>query len=165
MPYRVFGQDNERNRVDPALPLSLNHKPIYAMPYQQYDGKYKNGSDARYISVGFAQWDNDDDLSLKIMRFVVQKWSRQSEELPLHRVFDSALFLAKCLFDNAKGTVIIEKNCFENQDNEIEVTRENLSEEDIEHYDALIAENIDSLRQRLNSLYAILKSMKQRNKF
>lgn len=33
------------------------------------------------------------DLSAKVWRYTGEKWSRQSEELPIHRVFDLASLL------------------------------------------------------------------------
>lgn len=69
-------------------PTHLNHKPIITVDdYDTIDGKYVKNSDAKALSVGFAQWD-EDDLSAKVWRHTGDRWSRQSEELPLHRIFD-----------------------------------------------------------------------------
>ncbi|MCX5896128.1 MAG: DUF6530 family protein, partial [Proteobacteria bacterium] len=67
------------------LPLHLDHKPVYALPYEHFD--YVEDTDARFISIGLAQYDPD-DVSIKVFRHTGEKWTRQSEELPLHRVID-----------------------------------------------------------------------------
>ena len=52
----------------------------------------KNKTDAEGLSIGLAQWNSqgNTDLSAKVWRYTGEKWSRQSEELPLHRVLDLA---------------------------------------------------------------------------
>lgn len=42
------------------LPQHLDHKPVYAMPYQHFDGISPPGTDARYISIGNAQYNQND---------------------------------------------------------------------------------------------------------
>jgi hypothetical protein len=51
-------------------------------------------TDAKALSIGSAQYD-ENKLSLKVWRYVEDRWSRQSEELPIYRNLDlSILFLA-----------------------------------------------------------------------
>lgn len=79
------------------IPTHLMHKPILAVEgYDKIDGPYAGHTDAKGLSLGGAQWDND-ELSLKVWRHTDEKWSRQSEELPLHRVLDLATLLCKAL--------------------------------------------------------------------
>lgn len=68
-----------------------NHKPIIACPYETID-QY---GDAKFISVGRAQYGNDDDATVKIWRWAENgdRWSRQSEEIPISRVADMCLML------------------------------------------------------------------------
>ena len=42
-------------------------------------------SDAKFISVGRAQYNND-ELSVKMFRWSGNRWSRQSEEVPIQRL-------------------------------------------------------------------------------
>ena len=75
------------------IPAHLKHKPIIQVEnYDYIDGPYANGSDAKGLSVGIAQWNRPGwtDLSAKVWRNTDNRWSRQSEELPLHRVIDLA---------------------------------------------------------------------------
>lgn len=163
MPYKEFGSQLNF-KPDNNLPLDLEHKPLYAMPYQRFDGIYKTKTDARYLSVGLAQWGHD-DISLKIMRFTGDKWSRQAEELPLHRVFDSAIFLAKVLFDNEYETVEVERKTFEEQNAAFQVKKENTTDVEQKQFDEYLEKNGDLLKRRLNSLYHALDGLKSRGKF
>lgn len=81
------------------VPKHLSHKPIIAVnDYDKIDALYANKTDARALSIGQAQY--DDEISLKVFRIVGGKWSRQSEELPIHRNLDlSILFLASLMTD------------------------------------------------------------------
>ncbi len=83
-------------------PKHLKHKPIISVNnYNKIDGKYRNRTDAEALSVGLAQYDNT-DISAKVWRYdrANNKWSRQSEELPLHRVLDlSILTIASFIKD------------------------------------------------------------------
>lgn len=49
-------------------------------------------TDTKGLSLGLAQWNDRGkvDISAKVWRYTGEKWSRQSEELPLHRVLDLA---------------------------------------------------------------------------
>ena len=73
------------------LPTDLKHKPIVFVNYADKDA---NARDAKFLSIGKAQWDSN-DLSAKVIRWDGdnQKWARQSEELPLWRVLDLAKLL------------------------------------------------------------------------
>lgn len=75
-------------------PTWLSHKPIITVAdYDKMDGIYIGGTDARALSIGRAQYD-DTQFSAKVFRETEEgKWSRQSEELPLHRVLDLAVLL------------------------------------------------------------------------
>lgn len=72
------------------IPQHLKHKPILAVKdYDLIDGEFEKKSDAKALSIGQAQWDNK-QLSAKVLRYKDNRWSPQSEELPLHRVLDLA---------------------------------------------------------------------------
>ncbi len=68
--------------------------------YAPHDGIYKNHTDVQSLSVGRAQFD-DDEISAKVFRRVNGRWSRQSEELPLHRVFDLGTVVLKSILQSA----------------------------------------------------------------
>jgi hypothetical protein len=72
-----------------GVPMGLSHKPILACDYSAYTNA---NDDAKYLSIGHAQYDYD-AASIKIFRHTGGQWSRQSEELPIHRVGDLALLL------------------------------------------------------------------------
>lgn len=80
------------------IPTTLKHKPvIIAEDYENIDGRYAYQTDAKGLSLGLAQWNDRGkvDISAKVWRYTGEKWSRQSEELPLHRVIDLAIFVCR----------------------------------------------------------------------
>lgn len=85
-------------------PKHLGHKPILSVnDYDKIDAQYNNNSDVKALSIGTAQYDFD-EISLKVWRHTGNRWSRQSEEIPLHRNIDlNILLIASLLKDiNAK---------------------------------------------------------------
>ncbi|MFZ2539290.1 MAG: DUF6530 family protein [Oscillospiraceae bacterium] len=79
------------------IPTTLKHKPvIVSEDYDKVDGRIQK-SDAKGLSIGLAQWNDRGkvDVSAKVWRYTGEKWSRQSEEMPLHRVIDLALFVCR----------------------------------------------------------------------
>jgi hypothetical protein len=80
------------------IPTVLKHKPvIISENYENIDGKNAFHSDAKGLTLGLAQWNDRGkvDISAKVWRYTGEKWSRQSEELPLHRVLDLAILIVK----------------------------------------------------------------------
>ncbi len=64
-------------------PKHLSHKPLVSVnDYDKVDGMYRNNTDAKALSIGYAQYDND-EIAMKVWRHVNGHWSRQSEELPV----------------------------------------------------------------------------------
>ena len=79
-------------------PTHLKHKPIIEVTdYDGIDGPYAGNSDAKCLSLGVAQWNDGmgTTLSAKVWRQSDGRWSRQSEELPLHRVIDLATLVCE----------------------------------------------------------------------
>ena len=144
------------------IPTHLSHKPIVKLEeYSQLDGRFKNKTDAEGLSIGLAQWNSqgNTDLSAKVWRYTGEKWSRQSEELPLHRVLDLAIFICKIKQiindkkegDNLKiqgGEMVIEKS----YDNDCIV-------EDLKTLSRFLEENNDYIDIRLKELSRILRSL------
>lgn len=80
------------------IPTTLKHKPvIVAEDYARIDGRSAYSTDAKGLSLGLAQWNDRGqvDISAKVWRYTGEKWSRQSEELPLHRVLDLAILTCR----------------------------------------------------------------------
>ena len=71
MPYTV---NTTNYQVSQPLPQYLGHKPVFTTPYESFDGIYTNNTDAKCISVGLAQYDQN-DVSVKIMRHTGSQWS------------------------------------------------------------------------------------------
>lgn len=76
-----------------TIPTHLSHQPIVAVDrYDLIDGPFASNTDAQSISLGRAQYDPA-HFSAKVFRQVNSQWSRQSEELPMHRVLDLAILI------------------------------------------------------------------------
>lgn len=101
-------------------PKHLAHKPIISVNnYDEIDALYAENTDVKALSIGKAQYNND-QISLKVWRHTDEKWSRQSEELPIHRNLDlSILFLAALSTNTASRYP--KSNLREVVDNESEV--------------------------------------------
>ena len=85
------------------IPTWLKHKPIYAVKrYDKIDGFYKGESDVIGLSLGKAQWSDDNFVpSVKVWRDIENeenhrfRISRQSEETTLTRALDLAALVIK----------------------------------------------------------------------
>lgn len=78
---------------------------IVTEDYENIDGRKAYNTDAKGLSLGLAQWNDRGklDISAKVWRYTGEKWSRQSEELPMHRVLDLAILTCRSYlyFQNA----------------------------------------------------------------
>jgi len=80
------------------IPENLKHKPVIKVEdYDTVDGRYALHTDAKGLSLGLAQWNDRGkvDISGKVWRHTGEKWSPQSEELPLSRILDLAILVAQ----------------------------------------------------------------------
>ncbi|OHD11807.1 MAG: hypothetical protein A2086_03035 [Spirochaetes bacterium GWD1_27_9] len=155
------------------IPVDLKHKPVIVSDnYDVVDGRYANSSDAKGLSLGLAQWNERGkvEISAKIWRHTGEKWSRQSEEMPLHRVLDLAILICKTklYFSNLYHT---DKKDFPNypqidriglQGNAMNVAvceaNEHI-EEDIKLFDSCLHQDDEILSERLKILSDLLKKM------
>jgi hypothetical protein len=163
MPFSTTPSTTSYSPSEP-LPQHLDHKPVYALPYEHFDGMWANETDVRYISIGIAQYDPG-EISIKTMRHTGKKWTRQAEELPLHRVIDMTLFLTKALFDCQDGIVTIPPNTFPNQTSTIRISREELrTRRELARYDAFLERNALLFKERLQALAKVLDELKRTGK-
>jgi len=117
---------------DYKIPTWLKHKPVIVIENYHNVGGY----DAKGLSLGLAQWNDrgNVDISAKIWRHTDNKWSRQSEEMPLKRVLDLAILICKSYL-HLENSNEIEKNNFAFEDilvygnNELKIQ---ICEDDIE---------------------------------
>jgi len=101
----------------------LRHKPVFLVPYADHDGPYVGETDCLYLSLGWAQYDPR-SASLKTLRHSGSKWSRQSEEIPLHRAVDLVIVLARAIrhmLGSHPNNVTFPANTFENQASEVTI--------------------------------------------
>lgn len=80
------------------IPTTLKHKPVIVVEdYDKIDGNQALDTDAKGLSLGLAQWNDRGkvDISGKVWRHTGEKWSRQSEELPITRILDLAILVTR----------------------------------------------------------------------
>jgi len=135
------------------VPEHLSHKPIIAVnDYDKIDAIYANDTDVRALSIGQAQYD-EDELSVKIWRHTGNKWSRQSEEMPLHRALDLSILTIGAILTDTKAkyplTSLREEIVLENRVAEIK-----------DYY----KQNEKMLRPRLEELRKILNTFFDKEK-
>ncbi|MHB9131152.1 MAG: DUF6530 family protein [Armatimonadota bacterium] len=109
------------------IPKQLKHKPILVLEnYDAIDGlRAGKETDAKGLSIGWAQWNGpgDNEMSAKVWRHSGEKWSRQSEELPFHRVFDLAIMITDAMLWNQ--TIGPTHHQIQGEDVEVSIDKEN----------------------------------------
>lgn len=155
------------------IPISLKHKPvIISEDYDRIDGRFAGESDAKGLSVGLAQWNDrgNVDASAKIWRYTGEKWSRQSEEMPLHRVLDLAILVcrSKLFLQNAyrrpqlfdKNNPEIDRIPIQGGAMDISICTDNpFIDKDIELFRDAMSKDDELISERLHRLSALLKDM------
>ena len=155
------------------IPTDLKHKPVIVVEdYSNVDGRNAYHSDAKGLSLGLAQWNERGrvDISAKVWRHTGQRWSRQSEELPLHRVLDLAILVcrAKLYFDEAyrypkfydPENPVIDRVGLQGDAMTVAVCTENEKiDEDIQLFMDALARDGELIGERLRTLARILKEM------
>ncbi|NMB02758.1 MAG: hypothetical protein GX971_14765 [Firmicutes bacterium] len=155
------------------IPTTLKHKPvIVAEDYSNVDGRQAYDSDAKGLSLGLAQWNERGkvDISAKVWRHTGERWSRQSEELPLHRVLDLAILVcrSKQHFDEAyrlehlydPQNPIIDRVGLQGDAMTVAICTDNeLINEDIQLFRQALADDGELIGERLRTLSRILKEM------
>lgn len=155
------------------IPTTLKHKPVVvAEDYENIDGRYAHDSDAKGLSLGLAQWNDRGkvDVSAKIWRYTGEKWSRQSEEMPLHRVLDLAIFICRAkqyfqsayryrkLYDPEKP--VIDRVGLQGDAMTMEVCTDNEKiDEDIQLFSQTLSKDDELLSERIRTLANILQEM------
>lgn len=155
------------------IPTTLKHKPVIVSEnYENVDGRSAYHSDAKGLSVGLAQWNDRGkvDISAKVWRYTGEKWSRQSEEMPLHRVLDLAIFVcrAKQYFSEAyrhkklynPENPLIDRVALQGDAMTVAVCTDNEKiDEDIQLFSQALSNDDELLGERLSVLARILKEL------
>ncbi len=156
------------------IPTTLKHKPvIVAEDYGNIDGRTAYQTDTQGLSLGLAQWNDRGklDISAKVWRYTGEKWSRQSEELPLHRVIDLAILICRSklffreesyrhpkLYDPEKP--VIDRVGLQGDAMTVAVCTENERiDEDIQLFSRALSQDDELLGERMRVLARILKEM------
>ena len=124
------------------------------------------------LSLGLAQWNDrgNVDISAKVWRHTGEKWSRQSEELPIHRVLDLAILVcrSKQYFREAyryenfydKENTVIDRVGLQGDAMTVEFCTDNtMLEDDIKLFLQALSKDDELIGERLRVLSSILKDM------
>lgn len=155
------------------IPTTLKHKPVIVSEnYENVDGRYAYKTDAKGLSLGLAQWNDRGklDISAKVWRHTGEKWSRQSEELPMHRILDLAIMICrtKQYFSEAyryeklydPDNPLIDRIGLQGDAMSIEVCHDNqMIDEDIALFSQVLSNDDELISERLLTLAGILKEM------
>lgn len=155
------------------IPTTLKHKPVIVSEnYENIDGRYAYQSDAKGLSVGLAQWNDRGkvDISAKVWRYTGEKWSRQSEELPMHRVIDLAILICRTklhfreayryekLYDTEN--VIIDRIGLQGDAMTVSICTDNpMIDDDMKLLAQALSDDDELMSERLKILSNILKEM------
>jgi len=155
------------------IPTTLKHKPVIVSEnYENVDGRNAYKSDAKGLSLGLAQWNDRGkvDISAKVWRHTGEKWSRQSEELPLHRVLDLAILVCRAgqhfreayryerLYDTKNP--VIDRVGLQGDAMTVKVCTDNERiDEDIELFSQALSNDGELIGERLSTLSRILREM------
>ena len=157
------------------IPTELKHKPvIISEDYDLIDGRNAGESDAKGLSLGLAQWNDRGnlDISAKIWRYTGEKWSRQSEEMPLHRVLDLAILICKSrLFfierykKNEKdysGYPLLDRIGLQGGAMNVSICKDNEQiDNDLKLFDAALRKDDEIISERLKVLFELLKDIEE----
>ena len=127
------------------LPTRLKHKPIIAV--DEYPKKDAYSGDAQFLSIGKAQWDNE-DYSAKVWRYSedAEKWSRQSEELPIPRILDLAALVIAAI-----------------QGDKTWMNEQVINKEDYNSLCDYLKDNMSTYSERINTLARLINRTEQTN--
>ncbi len=153
------------------IPKILKHKPvIVSEDYENIDGRKAYNTDAKGLSLGLAQWNDRGklDISAKVWRYTGEKWSRQSEELPMHRVLDLAILTCRSYlyFQNAyrypklynPDNLLIDRIGLQGDAMTIEICKDNpMIDEDIQLFSQALSQDGEIIGERLSVLSRLLK--------
>lgn len=155
------------------IPTTLKHKPVIVSEnYENIDGRNAYQSDAKGLSLGLAQWNDRGkvDISAKVWRYTGEKWSRQSEELPMHRVLDLAILICRSkqyfrdayryekLYDPDNTT--IDRVGIQGDAMTVAVCTDNpMIDEDIKLFLQALSDDDEMISERLHTLERLLKDM------
>ncbi|MFS0838087.1 DUF6530 family protein [Paenibacillus sp. 1P03SA] len=155
------------------IPTTLKHKPVIVSEnYEQVDGRLARNTDAKGLSLGLAQWNDRGkvDISAKVWRHTGEKWSRQSEELPMHRVLDLAILICRSslYFQDAyrfpkmydPENPVIDRIGLQGDAMSVSVCEDNpMLDQDIKLFAQALSEDGEMIGERLRVLSRLLEEM------
>jgi hypothetical protein len=155
------------------IPTTLKHKPVIVSEnYENVDGRKAYDSDAKGLSLGLAQWNDRGkvEISAKVWRHTGEKWSRQSEEMPLHRALDLAILICRSklhfkeayryekLYDTENPT--IDRIGLQGDAMNVAICTDNEKiNEDIKLFNQALSDDDEILAERMKTLSGVLREL------
>ena len=141
-------------KLPTTAPTSLKHKPIYTINrYAKVDRSYDKPTDVVALSIGKAQWAQEDfDVGVKVWRYK-GRFSRQSEETTITRALDMATLIVKVLDKHYNGAEIQPVKSIYGK---MEIDAVGKDSEDFEKFDTFLQEHNDDITAHLAILYDAL---------
>jgi len=138
------------------FPHQIAHSPVYGLRYNAHDPDREGDSDAHWLTIGWAQWDENEPAA-KVVRHSGQRWSRQSEEIPVARLVDLTTLLAKVYEGNADD-IEFKAGFFENQSEDMTIkAKSSKARESL----AAALHRDPKLRRRLANLADVMISLRE----
>ncbi|WP_429840731.1 DUF6530 family protein [Brevibacillus sp. FIR094] len=155
------------------IPTTLNHKPVVVSDnYERVDGRLARNTDAKALSLGVVEGSSRRkvDLSAKVWRCTGEEWTKQSEELPLHRVLDMSILICRSLahFRDAyryehyydPQEPVIDRVALQGDAMNVAICTDNESlHEDIKLFSQALSNDDEMISERLRALSKLLKDM------
>ncbi|WP_240417694.1 DUF6530 family protein [Paenibacillus periandrae] len=155
------------------IPTTLKHKPVVVVEnYEQVDGRFARNTDAKGLSLGLAQWNDKGkvDISAKVWRYTGEEWSRQSEELPLHRALDLSILICRTMAHFSEAyryehlydpkEPVIDRVGMQGDAMTVGIcTSNDTINEDIKLFSQALSDDDEMISERLRMLSKILKDM------
>jgi len=141
-------------------PRTLKHRPVVLVDYADHDGFYAAGrTDCRYLSLGWAQYDPR-QLSVKTLRHTGDRWSRQSEEMPLHRCIDAVALIAEAVAQSdGADKFVLEKGFLERQSEPVSLPFEFANDRERDDFHAKLTDPL--VMRRLGKLADVLIALRE----
>ncbi|WP_188066141.1 DUF6530 family protein [Brevibacillus brevis] len=155
------------------IPTNLNHKPVVISDnYERVDGRFARNTDAKALSLGVTEGSSRRkvDLSAKVWRYTGEEWSKQSEELPLHRALDMSILICRSLahFRDAyryehyydPQEPVIDRVALQGDAMNVAICTDNERlHDDIKLFSQALSNDDEMISERLRTLSKLLKDM------
>ncbi|OPA73621.1 hypothetical protein BVG16_27850 [Paenibacillus selenitireducens] len=155
------------------IPVSKNHKPVIISDnYGKVDGRFANNTDAKALSLGLTPWNDEGKphISANLWKYTEEKWTGQSEEIPIHRILDLSILICSAMTHFSEAyryehlydpqNPVIDRIGLQGNAMTVAVCTDNDEiNEDIKLFNEALSGDGEMIGERLRTLSRILKDM------